>query len=79
MTAQQAGANLSMVFYASRQPLERYSMPDSLKAQHTARYTRGHVLMSDMGRALASITADTTGWPDPLGNLDAEPLDQRTR
>jgi hypothetical protein len=44
-------------------------MPDSLKAQHTAHYTRGHVLMSDMGRALASITADSLGWHDPLGLL----------
>lgn len=62
-------ANLSLVLYHARQPLERYNMPDSLKAQHTAHYTRGHVLMSDMGCALASITADTLGWHDPLGML----------
>lgn len=78
MVALEAGANLSMVLYAARAPLERYNMPDSLKAQHTARYTRGHVLMSDMGRALASITADTLGWHDPLGALlDAQRLAQR--
>lgn len=68
-TARGDGANLSLVLYNARQPLERYSMPDSLKAQHTAHFTRGHVLMSDMGRALASITADTLGWHDPLGLL----------
>ena len=69
MVALDAGANLSMVLYHAREKLERYNMPDSLKAQHTAHYTRGHVLMSDMGRSLASITADTVGWHDPLGAL----------
>ena len=67
--ALEAGANLSVVLYAAREKLERYSMPDSLKAQHTAHYSRGHVLMSDMGRALASITEDSVGWHDPLGAL----------
>jgi urea carboxylase-associated protein 2 len=75
MVALEAGANLSMVLYHAREKLERYNMPDSLKAQHTAHYTRGHTLMSDMGRALASITQDTVGWHDPLGALlDAERL-----
>lgn len=61
--------NLSMVLYAAHDKLERYNMPDSLKAQHTAHYSAGHVLMSDMGRAMASITHDTVGWHDPLGLL----------
>ncbi|MBI1283213.1 MAG: DUF1989 domain-containing protein [Thiobacillus sp.] len=69
ITALDAGANLSLVLYAAQEKLERYNMPDSLKAQHTAHYTRGHVLMSDMGRAMASITADSLGWHDPLGLL----------
>lgn len=69
LTALDPGANLSLVLYSAREKLERYSQPDSLKAQHTAHYTRGHVLMSDMGRALASITADSLGWHDPLGLL----------
>lgn len=64
-----AGVNASVVLYAAHNPLERYNMPDSLKAQHTAHYTRGHVLMSDMGRALASVTQDSLGWHDPLGAL----------
>jgi len=78
MVALEAGANLSMVLYHAKEKLERYNMPDSLKAQHTAHYTRGHTLMSDMGRALASITHDTVGWHDPLGGLlDAEQLQAR--
>ena len=73
LTALGAGANLSLVLYSAREKLERYNMPDSLKAQHTAHYTRGHVLMSDMGRAMASIIHDELGWHDPLGLL----LDKR--
>ena len=69
MTALEAGANVSVVLYSAREKLERYNMPDSLKAQYTAHYTRGHVLMSDMGRALASVIADSLGWHDPLGLL----------
>lgn len=69
ITALEAGANCSIVLYSAREKLERYNQPDSLKAQHTAHYTKGHVLMSDMGRSLASITADTLGWHDPLGLL----------
>ena len=69
LVALDAGANCSVVLYAAHDKLERYSMPDSLKAQHTAHYERGHVLMSDMGRSMASFTQDSLGWHDPLGGL----------
>jgi urea carboxylase-associated protein 2 len=67
--ALESGANLSLVAYSAQEKLERYNMPDSLKAQHTAHYSKGHVLMSDMGRSMASFTADSLGWHDPLGTL----------
>jgi urea carboxylase-associated protein 2 len=60
------GANVGAIFYNFENPIERYNMPDTLKAQHTAHLTRGHVLYSDMGRILCSITADSAGWHDPL-------------
>jgi uncharacterized protein len=60
------GANVGALFYNWEQPTERYNMPDTLKAQHIARLTRGDVLYSDMGRILCSITGDTVGWHDPL-------------
>lgn len=63
------GPNVSAVMYSALEKLERYNMPDSLKAQHTAHYQAGHVLMSDMGRSMASVTADSLGWHDPLGAL----------
>lgn len=63
------GANVSALFYNARDPLERYNMADTLKAQFTARLTAGHVLYSDMGRILVSITEDTCGWHDPIGGI----------
>jgi len=53
------------VFRAGRTS-ERYCMPDTLKAQHTAFLTTGRVLLSDMGRVLLAVTEDTCGWHDPL-------------
>lgn len=67
LTALAAGANLSALFFNANQPLDRLNVPDTLKALHTAKLTRGHILMSDMGHALVSITADSLGWHDPLG------------
>jgi urea carboxylase-associated protein 2 len=60
------GANVSALFYNRDELLERYNMPDTLKAQYTAFLTRGRVLMSDMGRALVSVVDDTCGWHDTL-------------
>ena len=74
IVALDAGANLSLVLYSAQEKLERYNMPDSLKAQHTAHYTKGNVLMSDMGRALASITADTLGYLSEEGLVKATGL-----
>jgi urea carboxylase-associated protein 2 len=65
----EGGANLAAVFHRQEDALERYNMADTLKAQHTAHLTRGFVLYSDMGRVIASITADTLGWHDPLGGV----------
>jgi urea carboxylase-associated protein 2 len=65
----EGGANLAAVFHRQEDPLERYNMADTLKAQHTAHLTRGHALHTDMGRVIASITADTLGWHDPLGGV----------
>ena len=65
-TAVEEGANLSMLLYNGKDLLERYNMPDTLKAQHTAHLTRGNVLMSDNGKVLASIVEDSLGWHDPI-------------
>jgi urea carboxylase-associated protein 2 len=66
ITDTEGGANAGAIFYNWENPTERYNMPDTLKAQHIAHLTRGHVLYSDMGRILCSVTGDTAGWHDPL-------------
>ena len=66
ITDLEGGANVGALFHNREDPSERYNMPDTLKAQHIARLTRGDVLYSDMGRILCSMTADTVGWHDPL-------------
>ncbi len=63
----EGGANVSALFLNADAPLERYNMPDTLKAQFIAYLTKGNVLYSDMGRILCSIVADTCGWHDTLG------------
>ena len=63
----EGGANVSAIFLNFEIPAERYNFADTLKAQHTAKLTRGHVLMTDMGRILCSIVEDTVGWHDPIG------------
>ena len=64
LSAQAANANLSALFFNAEEKLERYNAPDTLKAQHTAFLSRGHVCYSDMGRILCAIVADSTGWND---------------
>ena len=73
MTDLSGGANLSALFYNAEDKLERYNMPDTLKAQHTAFLTKGNVCYSDMGRVMASIIADNVGWHDTIcGVTDAK-------
>ncbi len=62
----EGGANVGALFYNFECPVERFNMPDTLKAQHIARLTEGFVLYSDMGRILCSLVKDTVGWHDPL-------------
>ncbi len=69
----EGGATPAVLLYNAKNPLERYNMPDTLKAQHVARLTTGYVLYSDMGRILCSVIDDSVGWHDTItGFLDAE-------
>ena len=65
-------ANVGMLLFNQEEKTERYNMPDTLKAQHTAFLTQGHVCYSDMGRVLCSVAQDSCGWHDTVcGVLDA--------
>ncbi len=69
LTDLDGGANVSALFFNQEEKLERYNMPDTLKAQHTAFLTTGNALMSDMGRVLCSIIGDEMGWHDTVCGL----------
>ena len=61
-----ANANASLYVVNADEKLERFNMPDSLKAQYTLYLSEGHVLYSDMGRVMASIISDDHGWNDAI-------------
>ena len=69
ITDLEGGANVSALFYNAEFLGERFNMPDSLKAQHTAFLTTGNTCMSDHGRVLVSVTGDTCGWHDVFCGL----------
>jgi urea carboxylase-associated protein 2 len=69
ITDLEGGANASLLLLNAVEKSERLNLPDSLKCQHTAKFTAGHCLYSDMGRVLAAITADTCGWHDSFGGV----------
>ena len=77
LTDTAGGANVGAIFYNFECPVERFNLPDTLKAQHIARLTKGFVLYSDMGRILVSVTADSVGWHDPLGGTSNRQLVQK--
>jgi urea carboxylase-associated protein 2 len=60
----EGGANVGMLLYNPYSPLERINIPDTLKAQHTFKLTKGHCIYSDMGRVFCSILEDSMGWHD---------------
>jgi uncharacterized protein len=60
------GANVGLLLYNADLTVERYNMPDTLKGQHIFYLRHPYCLHSDMGRVLASITADTVGWHDTV-------------
>jgi uncharacterized protein len=71
-TALEKGANVGVLLYNADLTVERYNMPDTLKGQHIFYLSHPACLHSDMGRVLASITADTVGWHDTVcGGSDA--------
>ncbi len=72
LTDRRGGANVGMLLYNALERHERYNMPDTLKGQYIFHLKQPYCLHSDMGRLLASITADSLGWHDTVcGHSDA--------
>ncbi len=59
--------------YNAHAPEERYHAPNTLKAAHTLRLTKGHVLYSDVARPMFRITEDTCGTHDTIGGCCSAP------
>ncbi len=77
LTDLEGGANVGAIFYNFECPVERFNLPDTLKAQHIARLTKGFVLYSDMGRILLSVVGDSVGWHDSLGGTSSRQTVER--
>jgi len=78
ITDLEGGANVGLLLYNRDLFLDRLNLPDTLKAQHTAKITTGHTLMSDMGRVLCSVVEDSTGWNDPIcGHSHAKQVEKK--
>ena len=73
LTALDAGAVCSVLVFAAADPVDRLNVPDTLKAQMSARIRPPMVLMSDRGAALCSVTGSSLEWHDCLTghSLDA--------
>lgn len=78
LTDSEGGANVGMLLYNAKQPLERLNIPDTLKCQHTFQLTTGHCLYSDMGRVFCAIVEDSFGWHDSVcGTCDKTLVETR--
>jgi urea carboxylase-associated protein 1 len=59
------------LFYNTSRPAERYSATDTIAAQRSIYLTAGSTLVSNEGRAMLAIVADTCGRHDTLGGACA--------
>ncbi|AVH59702.1 MULTISPECIES: urea amidolyase associated protein UAAP1 [Streptomyces] len=55
-----------LLLYAADRPWERLNVADTVKVQWNAYLGEGRLLLSDQGRVLASVVADTSGRHDAL-------------
>ncbi|MFI6898504.1 urea amidolyase associated protein UAAP1 [Streptomyces sp. NPDC050256] len=55
-----------LLLYADGRPWERLNTADTVKVQWNAYLGAGRLLLSDQGRVLASVTADSSGRHDAL-------------
>jgi uncharacterized protein YcgI (DUF1989 family) len=66
LTALDDGAVCSTLIFAASDPVDRLNIPDTLKAQMSARIRPPMVLMSDRGAGLCSVTGSSLDWHDCL-------------
>jgi hypothetical protein len=67
----------NVLLYNADRPMERLNLADTVKVQWNAYLGAGKLLLSDMGRVLASITADTAGRHDTFCGASGETSNAR--
>lgn len=71
-------ACLSMLLFNAERPVERLNVADTLKVQWNAYLGAGKLLLSDMGKVLASILEDTAGTHDAFCGASNQASNMRT-
>ena len=66
IAAPEGAASVAVMLWNAHDRSERFNAPDTMKLQWTVRLGTGQLLLSDMGRVLAGITADSCGRHDLL-------------
>jgi urea carboxylase-associated protein 2 len=66
LTDLEGDACANVLVYNAARPVERLNVADTVKVQWQAYLGAGSLLLSDMGRVLLSIVADTSGRHDAL-------------
>ncbi|MGE0879410.1 MAG: urea amidolyase associated protein UAAP1 [Acidimicrobiia bacterium] len=77
ITDLEGDACIGLVVYNARQTAERLNVADTVKVQWQAYLTEGAVLLSDLGRALATVVADTSGRHDALCGATTQASNER--
>ncbi|MEM7694187.1 MAG: urea amidolyase associated protein UAAP1 [Pseudomonadota bacterium] len=67
--AAEPSEGVSFLCWSAADPSERLNPPDTIKVQWTAAMGRGRVLLSDMGRAMVSITGGPEGAMDCIAGI----------
>jgi len=66
-------AGVSVLLFNAMDPSERFNAGDTVKIQWSSKLEQGRLLLSDMGRVLASITDDSYGFHDALVGGSSKP------
>ncbi|GAA4992008.1 DUF1989 domain-containing protein [Kineococcus glutinatus] len=74
LTDADGGACAHLVLLRAGAPWERLNVADTVKVLWQAYVTTGHVLLTDQGRAMATVVADTSGQHDALCGASAPAL-----
>jgi len=77
LTDLEGGGNVSAIFYNAGNTTERYSMPDTLKAQFISCIAKGCVCYSDLGRVLVSVIDESCGWHDTISGVSNAETNRR--